>query len=236
MNRPLEKTAFQSGSQDPFERVGQLPAEAEGASTSWRRSSSGRSPPTTGSAPTRARWLERLAGGRERDGRGDAGAVGQAAGHARGGRAVHGDVQGRRLRGAAARDAAAALPGVRLRAAGVLPARARGGGAADPRRAVPVRRRRGVRVLPGAAAGDQLPAELQRRLLRHPAAGAGLLLVRDHGADRDGGAVPDPRRDPRRHAARGHHPAAAAPGAPLRDRDHRHHRGAAPRARIRSRC
>ena len=59
-------------------------------------------------------------------------------------------------------------------------------------------------VLPNAI---NVPAELQRRQLRHPGPGAGLLQVRDHGPDRDGAAVPGARRDPRRHARGDRHAA-----------------------------
>ena len=188
MNRPLEKTAFKAGSEDPFEQAATLPAGAARRSTSSRRSPRrALARPTSSLSADDARRCSTQLASDGRRGRGrDAASRGQAAGHARRRRAVHGDLQGRRLRGAAARVAAAALPGLRVRPAGVLAARARGRAAAAARGAVPVLRGRGLRVLPGAAAGDQLPAELQRRLLRHPAAGAGLLLVRDHGPDRDG--------------------------------------------------
>ena len=127
MNRPLEKTAFKSGSEDPFERSANfqqkqkalLPQGGGGVPRAGgRRRSSARD--------TRAMFERARRRTAARDRGRDAGAVGQAAGHAGRRRAVHGDVQGRRLRGAAARVAAAALPGVRVRAAGVLPARARG--------------------------------------------------------------------------------------------------------------
>ena len=78
--------------------------------------------------------------------------------------------------------AAAALPGLRVRAAGVLAEGAPGRAAADGDGAVPVLRGRRLRVLPGAAGGGRLPPELQRRQLRRAAAGARLQQVRDHGA------------------------------------------------------
>ena len=93
------------------------------------------------------------------------------------------------LRGAAALAAAAPLPGLRVRPAGVLAPRAPGRAPADGDGPVPVHRRRRVRLLHGAAAGDRLPAELQRRQLRHPRAGARLLQVLDHAPDRDGRAA-----------------------------------------------
>ncbi len=228
MNRPLEKTAFKSGSEDPFERSANFQQRQKALYLQEAALFRALAADDSLSASSREmlRKAQRTAA---RDRGRHAGAVGQAAGHARRRRAVHGDLQGRRLGGAAARVPAAALPGIRVHPAGVLPARARGRAAAAARGAVPVRRGRGVRVLHGAPAGDQLPAELQRRLLRHPAAGEGLLLVRDHGADRDGGAVPDPRRDPGGDAHGRDHPAAAARRPPLRDRDHRHHRRAAAR-------
>ena len=54
-----------------------------------------------------------------------------------------------------------------------------------------------------AAERDQLPAELQRRQLRHPHPGAGLLQVLDHGPGRDGAVVPGPDRHPRGRRAPG---------------------------------
>ena len=57
-------------------------------------------------------------------------------------RAVHRDDHGRLLRGAAARDADAALPDVRVRPAGLQPARAQGRAAADADGAGAVHRRR----------------------------------------------------------------------------------------------
>ena len=93
-----------------------------------------------------------------------------------------------------------------------------------------------LRVLPGPAERDRLPAELQRRQLRHPAAGAGLLPVLDHGPDRDGDRVPDPDRDPGDHARGDRDAAAAAQEPPLRDpRRSRSSRCCCP-ARTRSRC
>ena len=136
------------------------------------------------------------------DGRRRTRRCGPPAGHVGRRRAVHGHVPRGRLRRAAAVAAAAALPGVRVRPAGVLAAGARRRDAADADGAVPVRRRRRVRLLLRAAERDQLPAELQRRQLRHPAPGAGLLQVRDHGPDADGGPVPGPGRHPRDHARR----------------------------------
>ena len=114
------------------------------------------------------------------------------------------------------------MAGVRVRPAGVLTARAADRAAADGDGAVPVHRRRRVRLLHDPAERDQLPAELQRRQLRHPAAGAGLLQVLDHGPDGHGAVVPGADRDPRDHARRDRHAPAAAQEPPLR---HPRHRG-----------
>ena len=59
---------------------------------------------------------------------------------------------------------------------------------------VAVHRRRGVRLLRRAAARDRLPAELQRRQLRHPHAGHGLLPFSIVLIALIGLAVPDPGR------------------------------------------
>ena len=144
-------------------------------------------------------------------------AGGAQAGHARRRRAVHRHGAGRRLRGDPARAAAAALPGLRVRPAGLLARGAPGRAAADDDGAVPVHRRRRVRVLHGPAERDRLPPELQRRQLRHPPAGQGLLPLRDPRPGGDGPLLPGAGRDPRAHA-HGHRlrrPAAAL--APLHD-------------------
>ncbi|CAA9529135.1 MAG: Twin-arginine translocation protein TatC, partial [uncultured Solirubrobacteraceae bacterium] len=145
------------------------------------------------------------------------------------GGALHPDDQAGRLRRAAARHAAAPLPDVRVRPARLLPAREAGGAAADGRRAVPLRGRRALRVLRGPAERRRLPAELQRRRVRHPVAGARLLQVRDHGADRDGPRVPGADRDPRGHPGGDRQRRAAAAHPPLRDHRDRRPRDAAPR-------
>ena len=98
--------------------------------------------------------------------------------HHRRRRAVHGDADGRRVLRAAVLAAGAALPGVRVRAAGVQPAGAAGRAADDADGAGAVPRRRGVRLLPRAAAGDLVPAELQHDELRRPDPGEGLLPLR----------------------------------------------------------
>ncbi len=59
------------------------------------------------------------------------------------------------------------------------PRGAQGRAAADADGAVPVRRRACLRLLRRAAARRRLPAELQRRRLRHPDPGAGLLPLLD---------------------------------------------------------
>ena len=56
--------------------------------------------------------------------------------------------------------------------------------------------RRRLRATSSCCRPRQLPAELQRRQLRHPAAGAGLLQVRDPGPGGDGPAVPAAGGDP----------------------------------------
>ena len=57
--------------------------------------------------------------------------------------------------------------------------------------------------------GDQLPAELQRPVVRHPHPGRGLLQVLGRPAGGDRAAVPDPGRGARGDAARGHQRPAA---------------------------
>ncbi len=55
MNRPLEKTAFKAGSEDPFEQAGDLPAEAEGLLPPGGRRLPGAGRRRGLSAPTRGR-------------------------------------------------------------------------------------------------------------------------------------------------------------------------------------
>ena len=70
-----------------------------------------------------------------------------------------------------------------------------------------VHRRRPVRLLRGPAGGRALLRELQRQPVQRSRAGQPVLpLRRDDGA-RDGPAVPDPDRDPHRHAGRDRHDA-----------------------------
>ncbi len=104
--------------------------------------------------PAAARAGERRGGGRRGRRARRAARRGAPAGDAGRQRAVHGDLQGRGLRGADPDPADPALPGVRVRAAGVLAVGALGRAAADAARAVPVHRRRRVRVLPRPAHGD----------------------------------------------------------------------------------
>ena len=70
-----------------------------------------------------------------------------------------------------------------------------------------------------------VPAELQRRLVRHPPAGQGLLQVRGLLPGRDRSAVPDPRRRAGGHAAGHLHAEAARQEPRLRDPRHRGPRG-----------
>ena len=114
------------------------------------------------------------------------------------------DVEGLGLRRPAALAAVDALPGVRVRPAGVLPARAPGRAPADADGAVPVHRRRRVR-----ATSWSLPPAI--RFLQNFNDDSFDILVQaqrllqfvDHAAGRDGAAVPDPRRDPRPSRASG---------------------------------
>ncbi|CAA9498145.1 MAG: Twin-arginine translocation protein TatC, partial [uncultured Solirubrobacteraceae bacterium] len=151
-----------------------------------------------------------------RDGRRDSERRRAPAGDPRRRRAVRCHHQGLGVRRAAAVAAVAAVAALRLRAAGLLAARAPGRAAADAGGAVPLRGRRGVRLLHRPAASHRLPAELQRRPVRHPPAGARLLPLLDRRADRHGSALPDPRRHPRGDADGHRQRRAAAQEPPLR--------------------
>ena len=152
------------------------------------RATTSRSPEALGAE--RRRVAARLGGSSARDAarssaqaharRGSAAAAARAvppsgapAGDAGRRRAVHGDVQGRGLRALLL-----SLPLLLYQAyAFVLPAfspaRARGRAAADADGAVPVHRRRRVRATTWSLPhGDPVPAELQRRPVRHPHPGA----------------------------------------------------------------
>ena len=144
-----------------------------------------------------------------------------AARDAGGDRAVRDDLHGGRLRRPAAGAALPALPGLRLRPAGFQPPREEGRAAADADGAGAVPGRRGLRLLRGATARDPLPADLQRRQLRHPHPRHGLLQVRDRPHRAHRAALPDPGRRPGGHAS-GHHQRAPARQEPrLRDPGHR---------------
>ncbi|CAA9477935.1 MAG: Twin-arginine translocation protein TatC, partial [uncultured Solirubrobacteraceae bacterium] len=149
-------------------------------------------------------------------------------------RALHDDVHGRLLGRTAARVTDHPVPGLRVHPAGVRSGRAKGRVAADDDGPVPLRLGRGVRVLRRAAQSRRLPAELQRRRLRHPRPGTRLLQVRDHVRGFDWAPVPDPGRGHRDHA-HGHRDAEAAPRAvalrPPRPGGARRRRDADPRPR-----
>ena len=182
INRPLEETAFSScdTTKDPFEQANcwqqamrRVNADLEALADEAVRQAT--------TEPRLAILAERLEPvGRRRAGGDAARRRRKRPGDARRRRAVHRHRARRGVRGAAALAAAPALPALRVRAAGLLPARARGRAAADGDGAVPVHRGRRVRVLRWSCrAAVELPAELQRRQLRHPHPGARLLPVRD---------------------------------------------------------
>ena len=133
------------------------------------------------------------------------------------------------LRGAAARAAAPALPGLRVHPAGVR--------AGERRVAMPLMLMVPflfiagvvVRLLRRAAAGDRVPAELQRRRLRHPHPGEGVLPVRDHVPGGRSGCCSRSRSRARDHAAGHRHPAPAAQEPGLRAPRPRGRRDAAAR-------
>ena len=211
MNRPLEKTAFQQGAaKDPLEQAATLPAGAEGSCCLQRGGRCSRELAPSGRASAAALQARVRAAVEARAPTAAARAEGRRApaGDAGRRRAVHGDVQGRRLRGAAALAAVPALPGLRVRPAGVL-ARASAQVALPLMLMVPFLFIAGVvfayfMVLPPAISflqnfnDDNFDILLQAQR---------LLQVRGHGPDRDGAAVPGPGRHPRAHAARDRHAA-----------------------------
>ena len=75
---------------------------------------------------------------------------------------------------------------------------------------------RGVRLHRRASRRPALLSELQQRPVQRPGPGQPVLQVRGHGAAGDGPAVPDPRRDHRRHPGRAGDPGAAAQEPALR--------------------
>ncbi len=141
--------------------------------------------------------------------------------HAGGDRAVRDDLHGGRLRRPAAGAALPALPGLRLRPAGLQPPREEGRAAADAHGAGALPLRRGLRLLRRLTARDPLPADLQRRQLRHPHPRHGLLQVRDRPHRAHRAALPDPGRRAGRHAAGDHQRAPARQEPRLRDPGHR---------------
>ena len=121
MDRPLEKSAFTQGQRGSARADRGVPAVAQAAEPAAR----GRQPRDGAVRATSARRCRRssltlsrqAAAHRRGRARGDR----APARDARRRRAVHGHLQGRRLRGAAALAAVPALPGVRVRPTGVLP-------------------------------------------------------------------------------------------------------------------
>ena len=121
-------------------------------------------------------------------------------------RAVHGDDHDRVLRGAAARDAVPALPGVRVHPAGVQPA-------ASARSPLPLMLMVPVLFICGVLFGYFVVLERAVAFLQNfnddsfdiLLAGQGLLQVRGLLPRRDRAAVPDPGRRARGHAARDLH-------------------------------
>ena len=138
---------------------------------------------------------------------------GRRADHARAGGGVHDDADGLRAYFAIL----LALPVILYQAyAYVLPAFSRDGAAGDPAAAPPgagASSSAGVVfayfvVMPPAI--DFL-AQLQRRVVQQPAAGARVLHVLRHDADRAGADLRDPAGDPRRHAGSASSPPTSSP-------------------------
>ena len=139
MDRPLEKSAFHKGSNDPLEKSATFQQAQKRYYLQFAALSRAMARSEDLSPALQAQWAElEPRGGRDRRRRPQG--ERPAPGHARRRRAVHGHVQGRRLRGAAAVAAVPALPGVRVRVTGVLAERAGGRAAADGDGAVPVHR------------------------------------------------------------------------------------------------
>ena len=177
MNRPLDERRVAAAQEDapkkdPLERTAAFQAAGAQDGAARRRRRSTRSP----RAPTSAGARAQLRRSSRRRQRALAKSVPPEAKRTAGDARASASRSPRRSAIVAYAALLLSLPFLLFQAyAFVLPAFSRRGAAgraaADADGAVPVHRRRRVRVLHGAAERDQLPAELQRRQLRHPHAG-----------------------------------------------------------------